>query len=411
MLKALFEKIPRYFFLFFVVFFVTAFFAFYESFRQYEAEADVLVLSKSEAIGAETAARTLAEFPETLAFYERLIADHDMVEDPWIEASKSDRKRWWNEVLESKVLPGTSLIHLSVSSANVEQSSALLNASLETLYGFSGRLYDREKQVDIRLVEGVIARPVLRMSWALLLLSGVFAGVLAFLVSLLFRVPLRRVTLPAFPSRRVSQIFASTKASETIRPVGAFPDIDRGEETFFSEESKEKGHVKGEEERRGETETLAGVAVNDSWGIESSLASEVVAKPASISAPDETPSPISFFEKRPGDPDDIWEKSRISIVTQTSKRESLSPSSLGVSRESAAPAVAKPGTLETIPAGEFTWEKYLFQNGGIENDSKERDIVKTSVEEVNGKESLPEKREPTPEELKARLNQLLRGEL
>ena len=70
-------------------------------------------------------------------------------------------------------------------------------------------------------------------------------------------------------------------------------------------------------------------------------------------------------------------------------------------------------------AKDFTWEKFLFQGNDFQKEtlsedekkSGENKVASASVSEVASAAYTSERREPTPEELKARLNQLLRGEL
>ena len=77
-----------------------------------------------------------------------------------------------------------------------------------------------------------------------------------------------------------------------------------------------------------------------------------------------------------------------------------------------------PGNLPTVPAKDFTWEKLLFRDGVVEAETSEgngekddeKQGVDSSVSGTTPMTRVSENREPTPEELKARLNQLLRGE-
>jgi len=378
MLKSFFSSLPRYFFLLFVVFFAVSFFTLYESFREYRAEATLLVLSKSPAVSAETVARNIVELSKTIAFYDRLLADHSNISDPWSDQSALDRRDAWDGVLMSSVIPETSLIHFSISSGSEVQSTALLNASLETLYGFSGRLYDHEREADIRLVDGVVVRPVVQYAWILVLASAFFAVVFAFLISTLFRVPFRAMSLAAFPLLRTGVFLNVKKMSKPLRPVGSFPDLS-GEENVSPEvmpdpevllktsEAEEK-----EEEMKQETQP------------EVILAQEMI--PATT---------INTLEKENGEPHDISEKPR--------------PVSIEKSVKNAVSVVGRPGNLESIPASDFSWEKYLFHNNDEMKATSEP--METKQEESSIEARVPEKREPTPEELKARLNQLLRGEL
>ncbi|MFZ1735537.1 MAG: hypothetical protein WAU31_01230, partial [Candidatus Moraniibacteriota bacterium] len=130
-----FQAFPRYFFLLFVVFFAVGFFVFYESFRMYRAESELIVISHGPTVSADEVAVTLSHIPSTLSFYDRLREDHSNVSDPWTGDSPADRKLAWNRVIDAASVSGSSVIHLSVVGSDPSQASALLSASIETLYG------------------------------------------------------------------------------------------------------------------------------------------------------------------------------------------------------------------------------------------------------------------------------------
>lgn len=413
------NRIPRYFFLFFVIFFVTAFFAFYEMFRGYRAEAELLVLSKTPALPANVAARTIAVFPQTLAFYDRLLSDNDRIEDPWAEEAMPVRKDAWARVIDAEVPSETSLVRLSISSTSPEQASALLTASIETLYGFSGRLYDREREADIRLLEDVVTRPVFGSLWALLLMSVLLSGVSSFLVTPLFRTPFRSMSFLKFPLKNVpefSQEQKESSATPAIQPVGNF-SVESDANIRIAPELPTI--ASGEGERISET-------VPEELKREEPSSLQTVVEP-SVSASDTplAPLPEPIFSEPswlPNEPEDIWERPRPALIETTRLRSSeLSPEKNSIRSRQAVSSVsekksATPGALETIPAKDFTWEKYLFQNG-ISKDAGSNEMrvsgegIASPMNLNSEVETPPEKREPTPEELKARLNQLLRGEM
>jgi hypothetical protein len=426
-LSHFFQAVPRYFFLFFIVFFTVTFFTFYESFRTYRAEAELLIIAKGGAVSSEGVAATIAHLPLTLSFYDRLLLDHENITDPWEGNMPIDRKDSWNGVIESSVLPETNVIRVAVSGPDSSQTGALLNASIETLYGFSGRLYDREREADIRRIDGVIVQPVLIHAWALFLISAFFATVLAFLVSLLFQTPLsslRGVSFPAFPSLR-AKMFShrrETIVTETLRPVGAFPDISDGDSSSESVATS-SGHLNESAslapELKDQKEEMPAVPEEASLDIQKQ---EKEASKQEQPERKEEPERIETERGASFEPHDIWEKPRPlpiekiriqPVISDSPVLQANAPSDSDTistlprgnsvrSRESL------PGNLSTVSAQDFTWEKFLFQSGEA---SKETKNDEKSVDVSAPHTPSPEKREPTPEELKARLNQLLRGEL
>ena len=462
-LSSFFLSFPRYFFLLFAVFFMVSFFAFYESFRVYRAEAELVVLPRGSSVSTEAITATLAHIPSTLAFYDRLREDHTNISDPWEGESATDRKRAWERVIDSLSVPKSGLIRLSVSSDDALQANALLNASIETLYGFSGRLYNRDTQADLRLVEDALVYPTVTHEGLLLLMSVVCAALGALLVSSLLQQTtpfLKRVSFPNIASFRKEKLFLDTTTANAsaIRPVGSFPDI-INEPTLTPEVSAlpKKPIFSGESFpiKHDQEKTLSSVSVPEEARVET-MPEEKKEEPATASLQKAYP-----VAKHHDEPQDIWDKSR--FVAEQPKAEEQATSDIspmhtpydiaqGESLEmlskhteasqdiSSTISMSKipelvdqpttllarggrhagvPGNLSTVLAKDFTWEKFLFQGNDAQKEtlnedeekSEEKEVTSALIPEVASAGHTPGKREPTPEELKARLNQLLRGEL
>ena len=462
-LSSFFLSFPRYFFLLFAVFFMVSFFAFYESFRVYRAEAELVVLPRGSSVSTEAITVTLAHIPSTLAFYDRLREDHTNISDPWEGESATDRKRAWENVIAASLVPNSGLIRLSVSSDDALQANALLNASIETLYGFSGRLYDRDTQADLRLVEDALVYPTVTNEGLLLLMSVVCAALGALLVSSLLQQTapfLKRVSFPNIASFRKEKLFLDTTTANAsaIRPVGSFPDI-INEPTLTPEVSAlpKKPIFSGESFpiKHDQEAALSSISVSEEARVET-MPEGKQEEPAMTSLQEE-----HHVAEQHDEPQDIWDKPRF-VAKQPKVREQTmsdissmhalhdvaqgaSPempsahieSSRDASSTISMPKIPEPidqsitlparggrragvpGNLSTVLAKDFTWEKFLFQGNDAQKEtlnedeekSEEKEVTSALIPEVASAGHTPGKREPTPEELKARLNQLLRGEL
>lgn len=424
MMPAISQKIPKFFLIAFAIFFMAAWFSLVESFRLYRAEATLVVFSKSPAVSSSLVAGNISEIVNSVSFYDRLLADHRAISDPWTEESTSYRREMWSAVIDAETVPETSVVRLSISSRDDSQSEALLDASIETLYGFLSRLYDRDREVDIRLIDPVSIRPMIASPVALTLLSAILATVLAILL-----LPLFRVSIPSFPMSAIRKKILSKKMSDRIRPVGSFPDLPQPSETrVSSEEDARSLHsaVSKEDAQESHTEfhTTPSTDLRDEATEAIASRSESIVPPAPEASLEATPlsentplsqeedAPVSFSEE----PADIWERSR-----------SLSRGNLRIQRTSAPPLetlsesprrnqeearTETPGRLEGIPARDFSWEKYLFQTSGETSEpTPEVPTVASDPTPASTNVKQEETSEPTPEELKARLNQLLRGEM
>ncbi|MGB2791432.1 MAG: hypothetical protein WBC29_02680 [Candidatus Moraniibacteriota bacterium] len=466
-----FQAFPRYFFLLFVVFFAVGFFVFYESFRMYRAESELIVISHGPTVSADEVAVTLSHIPSTLSFYDRLREDHSNVSDPWTGDSPADRKLAWNRVIDAASVSGSSVIHLSVVGSDPSQASALLSASIETLYGFSGRLYNRNTEAEMRLLEDVIVRSVVTNAWALFLLSAVCSALAALLISLLLQNSenfLKRATLPDISLFRAKYLPAHLggQGKEGIRPVGSFPDITQEESHLPSEVSIISRESASSTLSAPPTEEISpSPHVNDIDELALSVAEPIENNVDKESSPSRASSEsVSGEEKRESyesrmsdEPEDIWEKPRFApvgrmrigmkqtgeggfsqknasevapadvrndtvsekmpekISAEEKRQETVSEQVRTTSHRNETRA-GVPGNLTTVSAQDFTWDKFLFQdeeNSSKKEEKKERvdeGESESKTEVVSALESAV-KHEPTPEELKARLNQLLRGEL
>ena len=411
--SSFFLSFPRYFSLLFAVFFLVSFFALYESFRAYRAEAELVVLPRGSSVSVETVTATLAHIPSTLSFYDRLREDHENISDPWEGESAANRKRSWGSVIAASSVPESGLIRLSVSSDDSMQSAALLNASIETLYGFSGRLYNRDTQADVRLVEEGIVYPIVTRMWLLLLISAACAAFGALLVS-----SLAQRVAPFFfffsfsnmVSFRRGTLLSDTGNANMIRPVGSFPDI-------VGEPSPTE-RIQVEHDRE---ETVPRTSMPENAEKEENISEEKKENGFSAELPREPYRAGEYSDE----PQDIWDKSRFVFEKPKSPERAMPVISPAQAPDKAirteVPSQLEsgvPGNLPTVPAKDFTWEKLLFRDGVVEAETSEgngekddeKQGVDSSVSGTTPMTRVSENREPTPEELKARLNQLLRGE-
>lgn len=438
-LSSLVKSLPRFFTLFFVLFFVIGWLLFFESFRSYRAEATVMISSKSSAVSAEQVAQNISALLGSSAFYNRLIAEHENIDDPWKGEVDVTRGELWSKIVESEVLPETSMIRIALLSPESSQSNELLNAVIETLYGFSGRFYDRDLEADLRLVGDISVRPELSNPLLLVILSVLLAAVLSFAVTSFLKKPFPF----SFRATSPRPIF-SKRHTNMLQPVGTFSPL-----SLF----KEKAEVQVSEERSASPTSLSETSANSSSETESSkeIPSSGTAEPAPSFSSPPTPERVSSLPEIKTDsileksvvldatigrntseheePHDIWERPLVSSGTPLSQRETPSkvvsaPPALSASLGASLPL----GTLETVRADEFSWEKVLFPEESDSSPASGSGAASDKADEAEGqgsstaaftepetqkdepKKMVPEKREPTPEELKARLNELLRGE-
>lgn len=418
--------------------------------REYQSTALFVVSPRSDA-SAETLAHDLGFLAETSVFYDRLLIEHPAFSDAMKGASTALRELAWKRVLTAHIPEGTSVIELSVSTDTSAQSIALLRAVLETLSGFSDRLAgDRAHAIPV----GEISTMLSSRNPAVLAGVSLAAGVCISSLFLLFgsRSPRRTVEATRVAAKPESALRKPSNRTESIlRPIGSFGSLGAANAKRMNETvepmKKEKEETKEREQKILPSASVSISASQDSFvpstpaisSEESDTASMIVALPEISHEPEKKPEMLQSVRDR------VVEKEAREVeakeIIPSDESFSLSPKveELNIVRaletrraereKSASPSNALPG----VPASEFTWEKYLFSNGreengesGLEKNGGEYEqkkgeaggvsesAVKSFEEFSTETKAVPlpiERREPTSEELKARLNKLLRGEL
>ena len=415
--------------------------------REYRSNALFVVSPRSDA-SAETFAHDLGFLAGTSAFYDRLLIEHPAFSDPVEGASYATREAAWKRVFHVHIPDGTSVIELSVSADTPEQSEALLRASLETLSGFSDRLVgSAAHSIPVgEIVTAVSARNVV--------VASCVALVIGFFVAILFMRTGRRFSdVHSYEERPVRSENAlgkkSNRTESILRPVGFFgaADLETERKTIQAQPAKEEPEEKGKEVGRvieipkslGQipAQKISSEKEKKEKGATSSLTkesqiSETETKKEQVTVPVPDVSKVTQVQE-PEEVPSTQNKKQTPLASQV-QRKTEEPKILHAIEmkrlERSVPAPS-PSELPSIPASEFTWEKYLFANedkngkSEIKEEKKEeteenvsvsRESVAEPIQESVSSEtktiSSPiEKREPTQEELKARLNALLRGEL
>ncbi len=333
------KSAPRYFWLLFFIFTISAGVLFLDHFRTYASRVTILVIHKNEktAASADQVVENIMEIPRTLYFYDRLLRQYPEVKDPWIGLSGAERESLWMERVSVERVDTSGLFRLSVDADSASDASLLVKKSAANLFQSVGRYYDIRTDIDIRTIDAPVAS--IRFShpfgWFLSSLSAGF--ILAALVSSVFTVF----------SRNMDRFRRYGTALPTFKKV---PDEDSVVDEVKSDQRIESFP---------KTESIATV-------------SEIP-----MEAAGEKPEPITVS--------------------------------------------SEPSFSSNLPFLEdgVSLEEHLFgaSVSSMEPETEELNVSDPTSESAATKESLPvaeEKRasvEPTPEELKRRLNQLLKGEM
>ncbi len=362
---------PRYSWLITLLTFTVVAFLTVGWFRTSVTELKVLLIpsdAKSTALATQVV-ETLSEDIQTVAFADQLVKKYPEQATAWNQLTAEEKRAWWTGQVATERVKNSGIVKITLTGASVSQSQTLALQMVEVLRAEPKRLYGESSSVGVVILEqpASMVRVIDPFTWMIATLS---LGVLVDIV-LLFLIG-RVQAMIKLPAPNFSPM-PSTPTQTLPTPVD-----------FASLSS-------GRFRPRTQPETLV--------------------QPLVIT---DTPAdPFSVKQSVPA-----AEKPLNKAVEQ-----------------SATPAAATtrqmPGNLQFVDAEAFSWEAALpgLKNAGVRSTEhgvsqhavqESADQVETFAMKEDGKPVEPvapaleeptKPTEPTEEELKRRLNQLLRGEM
>lgn len=315
------------------------------SFKTYQSTVTILVASKSDAtaINQDQIINSIAQFPKTLNFYEKLLADNPEVKENNIGNSPSVRKELWNKMIEVKRSPkNSSLIKIKIIANSEKDAEKLSVKSARTLFDTASSYYNVKTDIDMRLVDGPIVERSME-NWPWLAAISVVLG-----ISFAF------IFQKFIPSLKNAFQLAAVQLKENIAAK------EQQAEKTISEEKET--YNESEETKTTPTESTGGAS------------------------------------KKELSPDDKSEQDKeleaLNKIIQQDIYPNFPEMPVSEQKKSSAP--------DNLPVADSS---FLMDKNSLENQEK---IHEEIVDQP--KEEQPH-REPTPEELKKRLNELLRGKI
>src|SRR6266567_2295656 len=148
------------------------------TFKTYESTVTILVTAKSPLAAAqqEKIVGNLAAFPRTLAFYDRLLKYNPDVRDIAAGSSSSQRRQIWNDMLKvSQPKEHSSIIAITLFAVNKTDADQLATKTARNLFDTASFYYNIKTDIDMRLIDGPISRPVVH-AWGWLLMLSILLG-------------------------------------------------------------------------------------------------------------------------------------------------------------------------------------------------------------------------------------------
>lgn len=192
-------------------FFVTLFFVMLASllfwlddFRVYQSEVQILVVGRVPSVATDQVVENFGELAGTLSFYERLLENHQDIDDMFEGYTKDHRKKLWNETAKVMQNENSGVLSVLAKGDTPVQAKRLSEATVATLFSLASLYYNIETDVDLRvidesIVETTIGRPVLyglASFGTALSVTFTFFGLLYFVPMLFGK---KRETLPEYP--------------------------------------------------------------------------------------------------------------------------------------------------------------------------------------------------------------------
>ncbi|HQB59197.1 MAG TPA: hypothetical protein PK260_00255 [Candidatus Moranbacteria bacterium] len=329
---------------------VTSFVLLADVFKKSTSSITILVNAKSSAaIKQQQIVNNLVEIPNLLSFYDRMLAENPDVRDVAQGKSPDKRKAMWNSMLETETVDGdSSMIRISITANKGSDAQQLVQKTTRTLLNLAGMYYDVRDELDLRIIEGPITRTVLP-AWYWVILLSVTLGILVTFILQSVLLSMGKV----FDKKRVTlpkkEYLSFTRNGNFSKESG----IKSLEELYKIEESEKSffEDAKKAEQRK-----------------EDFLKEKGIAKEEHAKRNEEQ----FFKETYPNFPE---------AVGNVQQKKAEAPSNLPVAKDAGLPKGIAEG-------------KGSKKDGFVEIGEEK----KTNVE-----------REPTDEEIKKRLNQLLRG--
>lgn len=324
--------------------------------KTYTSSINVLISAKSEVFAQQNRqiVGNIIEFPKTLAFYDRLLKYNTDIKDIASGKSLDQRKKFWNDMFSiQRVGKDSSIIKISITTKNEIDANQLAQKTARTLFDVVAMHYDIKNDIELSIIEGPAAHPnISQWYWTLPL-----SLILAFTIAICLRYILSEA----------GKLFINRTG--TIRNNGLF-----------------------------DSNKLFGTKVSDSRQAELGLLEELYA----AEQPENIFPALSGQEKtenisEPGkDESKIREMKKITKIMEPGKYPNFPEMPMYKAEKNSAP--------ENLPIAD---DSFLAGDNMAEQFSEQLSL---SDKEAGAKEA-PSNEEPTQQQLKERLNKLLRGEL
>ncbi|MFA9262448.1 MAG: hypothetical protein ACEQSB_03800 [Undibacterium sp.] len=368
--------------------------------RGYRAEMSILVLPKTEF--AQGAAANLAALARELPFASAVYENGQTLESPFTGKTAGERMKLWQEVATVATSGRSDLVRISVRATEQDEALLLVKAVAAELVRTGSRYYNQKTDIDIRVIEEPATIPSLT-AWPRFLLFT-FGTSLAF-TFLFFLV--HEIIERLFPKKKLSY---SGNGEYTISPDTFKPRVP----TYWSHDEKSVGtempFVAAEEPSRPEiqseeVEEAVSVIPDDfsnQAADETQYETNVTASPAVFTEEDTETDETDPVEPRVNAENEVENLAHVSVF------EPLSTDA-EVAQYHYVEHAAAPDNLPVFDGPITPLQGAQARLLKLDIDANAESLA--AAEEIEEIDHTPKTHEPTPDEYKRRLNELLSGKM
>ena len=382
------QPLNKTLFLVLALFFIgTAAFVSLDTFRGYRAEVTILVLPLAmNQAPAEQVVENIAILPTTVSFFDSLLAsDERLSEFSDLDEQPTDiRAERWDEMLSVKREAGSGVIIYAIEADTQEEATLFARQMAKVLFQRVGIYYDIRSDVSLRLIEGPIVRTLLvsPATWITLSVGfGIAVALDLMIIGAFFR------SMIDTPRRKVTSINevvspASSRSIEAVFP-SIHPDtfIPKKPTVFFSEE----GEARAREEKREQVYQTPSAIVSDAQQELQKRRDMTMDKKAIF------PSPVVA-------PIERKRATEIGTFSSIAVPKSKAPENL--------PFIDEATFLARFSSPASMTEELAAETDRTESETDSVQPIAIGQESGDEAHSLPE--EPTMEDYRRRLNELLK---
>lgn len=150
----------------------------------------------------------MAELISTLAFYERLIENSNILDDEFASLTQDQKKMKWQNIVSVSKKTDSGVLVIHAQGETSERSKMLAEETARTLFATAGLYYNIKTDIDMRVIDGPIVSYTLARPWLYgltVLLSSI--GLTVSFFFLLYTIPTifsrreKKHTFPYFPEQ------------------------------------------------------------------------------------------------------------------------------------------------------------------------------------------------------------------